>query len=88
MDHPRTQRPRRARRSRKRPGWSKWLAEGIHRAWRDEDPTRRLVIVRPGAIFGPGEGGNFTRMARLLERGLFVFPGRTDTTARVLLSRI
>ena len=60
-------------------GWSKWLAEGIHRAWRDEDPTRRLVIVRPGAIFGPGEGGNFTRMARLLERGLFVFPGRTDT---------
>ncbi|MDE2029981.1 MAG: NAD-dependent epimerase/dehydratase family protein [Alphaproteobacteria bacterium] len=60
-------------------GWSKSLAERIHRAWADEDKSRRLTIVRPAVIFGPHEGGNFTRMARLLKKGFFVYPGRTDT---------
>lgn len=60
-------------------GWSKWLAEGIHRAWLDEANERRLLIVRPAVIFGAGEGGNFTRLATLLKNGLFVFPGRRDT---------
>ena len=60
-------------------GWSKWLAEGIHRAWLDEADDRRLLIVRPAVIFGAGEGGNFTRLATLLKKGLFVFPGRRDT---------
>lgn len=60
-------------------GWSKWLAEGIHRAWLDEEPDRRLVICRPAVIFGKGEGGNFTRMARLVRAGVFVYPGRKDT---------
>ena len=60
-------------------GWSKFLAERIHRDWLEEDVSRRLVIVRPGVIFGAGERGNFTRMARLLKHGLFVYPGRQDT---------
>jgi len=59
-------------------GWSKMLAERVHQAWLDETPERRLVIARPAAIFGPGEGGNFTRMATLLKAGMFVFPGRRD----------
>jgi GlcNAc-P-P-Und epimerase len=60
-------------------GRSKMLAERIHRAWLDENAERRLVIVRPAVIFGPGEGGNFTRMAKLLKTGMFVYPGRRDT---------
>ena len=60
-------------------GRSKMLAERIHRAWFDESAERRLVIVRPAVIFGPGEGGNFTRMAKLLKRGVFVYPGRRNT---------
>lgn len=60
-------------------GWSKWLAEGIHRSWREEDPDRRLVICRPAVIFGHKEGGNFVRMAKLLRKGFFVYPGRKDT---------
>ncbi len=60
-------------------GWSKMLAERVHRAWFNEAPAaRRLVIARPAAIFGPGERGNFTRMAMLLKAGMFVFPGRRD----------
>lgn len=60
-------------------GWSKWLAEGIHRSWLDEDIQRKLVICRPAVIFGYREGGNFTRMAKLLRRGFFIYPGRKDT---------
>ena len=60
-------------------GWSKWLAEGIHRAWLAESGDRRLIIVRPAVIFGPTEGGNFTRLAKLLKKGVFIYPGRTDT---------
>ncbi|KAK0332566.1 hypothetical protein LTR94_024328 [Friedmanniomyces endolithicus] len=60
-------------------GWSKWLAEDIHRAWLNEDPARKLVICRPAVIFGYGEGGNFTRLAKLLRAGVFVYPGRKDT---------
>lgn len=60
-------------------GYSKFLAEEIHRAWYERDPTRRLLIVRPAVVFGAREGGNFTRMAKLLKRGFFIFPGRKDT---------
>jgi nucleoside-diphosphate-sugar epimerase len=60
-------------------GWSKWLAEGIHRSWLQEHEERSLIIVRPAVIFGPHENGNFTRMASLLRKGFFVYPGRTDT---------
>ncbi len=60
-------------------GRSKYQAEEIHRAWRRVAAGRQLVIVRPAVIFGPGERGNFTRMAALLKGGRFVYPGRTDT---------
>jgi GlcNAc-P-P-Und epimerase len=60
-------------------GRSKMLAERLHRAWFDESPEHRLVMVRPAVIFGPGEGGNFTRMAKLLKAGVFVYPGRRNT---------
>lgn len=60
-------------------GWSKWLAEGVHRSWLEEATDRHLVICRPAVIFGQGEGGNFTRLAKLLSKGFFIFPGRRDT---------
>lgn len=60
-------------------GRSKLMAEQIHRDWLAEDAARRLVIARPAVVFGPGEGGNFTRLARLLAKGWFIYPGRRDT---------
>ncbi|HEY6873536.1 MAG TPA: NAD(P)-dependent oxidoreductase [Geobacteraceae bacterium] len=60
-------------------GKSKLEAEGIHQAWAANDSTRKLIIVRPAVIFGRGENGNFTKLARAMKRGLFVYPGRTDT---------
>jgi nucleoside-diphosphate-sugar epimerase len=55
------------------------MAEGIHDDWQNENPDHQRVIVRPAVVFGPGEGGNFTRLAKLLSKGFFIFPGRRDT---------
>lgn len=61
-------------------GKSKFCAEQIHHQWQREVPhSRKLVIVRPAVIFGREERGNFTRMARMLAKKRFAFPGRTDT---------
>ncbi len=59
-------------------GRSKLIAESIHRMWLKASPGRKLRIVRPAVIFGRGERGNFTRLASLLKRGRFTYPGRDD----------
>ncbi len=60
-------------------GRSKFQAEEIHRAWLHAGEGRTLRIARPAVVFGPGEGGNFTRLAALLKKGRMVYPGRKDT---------
>lgn len=61
-------------------GKSKFCAEQIHHQWQREAPERRkLVTVRPAVIYGREERGNFTRMARMLAKKRFAFPGRTET---------
>lgn len=60
-------------------GRSKAAAEATHEQWARARAGRRVVIVRPGTIFGPGEGGNFTRLAWALKRRRFLYPGRRDT---------
>jgi len=60
-------------------GISKQQAEAIYREWHEKNPQRKLLIVRPAVVFGAHENGNFTRLAKALKRGLFVYPGRTDT---------
>jgi len=55
------------------------MAELIHERWLEGAQDRRLVTVRPGVVFGPGEGGNYTTLARALRRRLFIYPGRRDT---------
>jgi len=61
-------------------GGSKLAAEYIHRMWQTRAPERRkLVIVRPGVVYGPGEGGNVTRMIKMIKKGLFVYVGNRNT---------
>ncbi|WP_316801214.1 NAD(P)-dependent oxidoreductase [Pedobacter frigidisoli] len=61
-------------------GISKLTAEYIHKLWQGEDPqNRKLIIVRPGVVFGMQEGGNFTRLYNSLKKGFFFYPGRKDT---------
>lgn len=59
-------------------GISKLTAEWMHRAWQAEDSTRKLVVCRPGVIYGPGDPGNILRLIQAVKRGYFVFPGSRD----------
>jgi nucleoside-diphosphate-sugar epimerase len=56
-------------------GISKLCAELIHEGWLRAANTRRLVICRPGVVYGPGDPGNILRMIRAVQRGYFFFPG-------------
>ncbi|MFY0626301.1 MAG: NAD-dependent epimerase/dehydratase family protein [Reichenbachiella sp.] len=60
-------------------GISKLTAEYIHREWSANDLGKRLMILRPGVVFGKGENGNFTRLNAAISKGLFFYPGRKDT---------
>lgn len=60
-------------------GSSKLAAEKIHLAWQAAAPERQLLIMRPGVVFGPGEGGNVTRLVRSLVKGFFVYMGNRET---------
>ncbi len=55
-------------------GVSKALAEEIHNSWLNEKNERRLIIVRPGVIFGGKDPGNVYVMIRAIRRGTFVLP--------------
>lgn len=59
-------------------GASKYPAELIHERWQVAERGRRLIICRPGVIYGPGDPGNILRMVRAIRRGYFAFPGSSD----------
>lgn len=56
-------------------GGSKLIAESIHKEWLERSSAHRLIIVRPGVIFGPGETGNILRMYKAIKAGIFFIPG-------------
>lgn len=61
-------------------GSSKLAAEKIHQIWQAKDMNnRRLVIVRPGVVFGPGEGGNVSRLIKAVIHRYFFFMGNKST---------
>ncbi|MEO6964408.1 MAG: NAD(P)-dependent oxidoreductase [Acidobacteriaceae bacterium] len=60
-------------------GGSKLVAEKIHAAWQHTNPDRRLIVLRPGVVFGPGEHANVARLARSLAYGYFVYMGNRAT---------
>jgi GlcNAc-P-P-Und epimerase len=61
-------------------GCSKLVAEKIHQVWHAKNTKRRrLVVVRPGVVFGPGEGGNVSRLIRAVIHRYFFFMGNQST---------
>ena len=61
-------------------GSSKLTAEYIHIGWLEKSPQdRNLLIARPGVVFGPGEGGNVTRLIKSILGGYFAFTGNKKT---------
>lgn len=60
-------------------GSSKLVAEKIHIGWQSAGMDRKLLILRPGVVFGPGEHGNVTRLVRSLVKGYFFYMGNRET---------
>tara|TARA_B110000503_G_scaffold90422_1_gene136755 strand:- start:1678 stop:2697 length:1020 start_codon:yes stop_codon:yes gene_type:complete len=60
-------------------GGSKLAAEKIHQIWQARGDQRQLVIVRPGVVFGPGEGGNVTRLIKAVRNRYFFYMGNRET---------
>jgi nucleoside-diphosphate-sugar epimerase len=60
-------------------GGSKLAAEKIHIGWQRAKEGRKLVIVRPGVVFGPGERGNVTRLIQATLRRYFLYMGNKGT---------
>lgn len=61
-------------------GSSKLVAEKIHEIWQVRDPKNRILqIVRPGVVFGPGEGGNVSRLIKAVLHRYFFYMGNKDT---------
>ncbi len=56
-------------------GQTKLEAEGVYRAWAEEDPTRSLVIIRPTVVFGEGNRGNVYNLLRQIASGRFMMVG-------------
>jgi len=59
-------------------GSSKLVAEKIHEGWADKNDAHKLVIVRPGVIFGPHEDGNVPRLRDALKKGYFCYVGNKN----------
>ena len=60
-------------------GGSKLAAEKIHQIWQAKGEQRQLVIVRPGVVFGPGEGGNVSRLIKAVRKRYFFYMGNRQT---------
>ncbi|WP_454254275.1 NAD-dependent epimerase/dehydratase family protein [Pseudomonas sp. Marseille-Q8238] len=61
-------------------GGSKLVAEKIHQIWQARGGgVRHLVIVRPGVVFGPGEGGNVSRLIKAVLHRYFFYMGNRAT---------
>ena len=61
-------------------GGSKLAAEKIHQEWQALNVSeRRLIIVRPGVVFGPGEGGNVSRLIKAVLNRYFFYMGNKNT---------
>lgn len=62
-------------------GESKLQAEQIHSKWQEEDAENRvLTIVRPGVVYGDGEGGNMTRLVKAVKKGIFIYMSNKNTS--------
>ncbi|MAU56834.1 MAG: hypothetical protein CML84_01745 [Rhodobiaceae bacterium] len=60
-------------------GGSKLVAEKIHEIWQKKNSVNSLLIVRPGVVFGPEEGGNVSRMIKAVTKGYFFYMGNRNT---------
>ncbi|MAV63838.1 MAG: hypothetical protein CMG00_01450 [Candidatus Marinimicrobia bacterium] len=64
-------------------GKSKVLAESELSDWVGKNSARRLIIIRPSAVYGKGSKSNMNRMIDYISKGKFIMVGRGDNIKTV-----
>jgi GlcNAc-P-P-Und epimerase len=59
-------------------GASKLAGEKVLRRWAAEDPDRKLLIIRPTIVFGPGNMANMKNLIRQIDSGFYFHLGKGD----------
>ena len=57
-------------------GISKLISESIHKTW--VSGNKKLLILRPGVIFGKHEKGNVSRMVSAIKKNYFFYTGNKE----------
>lgn len=60
-------------------GASKLAAEKVLTNWTEEDPERRVLIIRPALVFGPNNMANMRNLIHQIDSGLYFHLGEGDT---------
>ena len=55
------------------------MLKKIHQIWKAKDSAHSLLIIRPGVVFGPSEGGNVSRLIKAVSKGYFFYMGNKKT---------
>lgn len=55
---------------------TKLIGEVLYQTWQARSTSRRLVVMRPGPIYGPGASGDIAGLLRAVRRGGFFSGGR------------
>jgi len=65
-------------------GISKLISEVLFETWQNETSSRKLIILRPGVVFGMRERGNLSNLFKLLNRFPLILPLRKNLIKSVI----
>lgn len=59
-------------------GASKLAGEKVLEKWATENPSRKVLIIRPTVAFGPGNFANMFNLIKQINSGLYFYLGKAD----------
>lgn len=64
-------------------GASKLAGEKVLAEWANEDPSRKVLIIRPALVFGPNNMANMRNLIRQIDSGLYFHLGKADNVKSI-----
>lgn len=64
-------------------GGSKLAGEKVLYAWCAEQPNRKVIIIRPTVVYGPGNKANMFSLIQQIDRGLYFHIGKADNVKSI-----
>lgn len=64
-------------------GASKLAGEKVLEKWAKEDPSRKVVIIRPTLVFGPNNMANMRNLIRQIDSGMYFHLGKASNVKSI-----